>query len=254
LLTKSIEPSASTEPSCKAGHLDAEIADEAHVVLDDDDRAGLGDLLEQDGGLGRLASVMPATGSSTSSSLGSCASSMPISSHCFWPCERLAGEIVLARRHAHRFEDLLDTRLVGRCQAVEQRRKRPRVSDIERQFRYCPQTVWLSNTVGFWNLRPMPSWAISASSSLVRSTIAVEEHLPLSGRVLPVMMSIIVVLPAPFGPMMARSSPGSTTKRQRVQRLEAVERDRNAVEIEQAAGGLFIHRFYSAAWGFSVAS
>ena len=31
---------------------------------------------------------------------------------------------------------------------------------------------------------------------------------PLSGRVLPVMMSIIVVLPAPFGPMIARSSPG----------------------------------------------
>src|ERR1700688_2056311 len=30
---------------------------------------------------------MPATGSSTSSSLGSCASSMPISSHCFCPCD-----------------------------------------------------------------------------------------------------------------------------------------------------------------------
>ena len=33
------------------------------------------------------ASVMPATGSSTSSSFGSCASSMPISSHCFCPCD-----------------------------------------------------------------------------------------------------------------------------------------------------------------------
>ena len=30
---------------------------------------------------------------------------------------------------------------------------------------------------------------------------------PLSGRVLPVMQSIIVVLPAPLGPMMQRSSP-----------------------------------------------
>ena len=38
---------------------------------------------------------------------------------------------------------------------------------------------------------------------------AVEQTSPLSGRVLPVMMSIIVVLPAPFGPMMARISPGS---------------------------------------------
>ncbi len=32
---------------------------------------------------------------------------------------------------------------------------------------------------------------------------------PSSGRVLPVMTSIIVVLPAPFGPMIARISPGS---------------------------------------------
>ncbi len=35
----------------------------------------------------------------------------------------------------------------------------------------------------------------------------VEEHFAAVGRVLPVMMSIIVVLPAPFGPMIARSSP-----------------------------------------------
>ena len=33
---------------------------------------------------------------------------------------------------------------------------------------------------------------------------------PSSGWVLPVMTSIMVVLPAPFGPMMARISPGST--------------------------------------------
>src|SRR5207253_3639551 len=33
---------------------------------------------------------------------------------------------------------------------------------------------------------------------------------PSSGLVLPVMMSIMVVLPAPFGPMTARISPGSS--------------------------------------------
>ena len=33
-----------------------------------------------------------------------------------------------------------------------------------------------------------------------------------SGRVLPVMMSIIVVLPAPLGPMMQRSSPGAMSR------------------------------------------
>ncbi|MDT4848826.1 hypothetical protein FQZ97_829280 [compost metagenome] len=35
---------------------------------------------------------------------------------------------------------------------------------------------------------------------------------PVSGRVLPVMMSIIVVLPAPLGPMMQRSSPGAMSR------------------------------------------
>ena len=33
--------------------------------------------------------------------------------------------------------------------------------------------------------------------------------MPESGRVLPVITSIIVVLPAPFGPMMQRNSPSS---------------------------------------------
>ena len=71
-------------------------------------------------------------------------------------------------------------------------------------------TVCISNTVGFWNLRPMPSLAICVSSSVDRSWTPSKKTSPLSGRVLPVTTSIIVVLPAPFGPMMARISPGST--------------------------------------------
>jgi hypothetical protein len=57
----------------------------------------------------------------------------------------------------------------------------------------------------------MPRLAIAASSSRVRSIGRRKRPSPSSGRVLPVMMSIIVVLPAPFGPMMARISPGSST-------------------------------------------
>jgi hypothetical protein len=71
-------------------------------------------------------------------------------------------------------------------------------------------SVWLSNTVGFWNLRPMPSSTMSVSSSLVRSMAFSNITSPTSGRVLPVMTSIIVVLPAPLGPMMARISPGAS--------------------------------------------
>ena len=50
------------------------------------------------------------------------------------------------------------------------------------------------------------------------------------------MTSIIVVLPAPFGPMMQRSSPGSTYERQVVERLEAVEADGQVFEVEDLAG------------------
>ena len=70
-------------------------------------------------------------------------------------------------------------------------------------------TVCMSNTVGVWNLRPMPSWAMSASSMVVRSWMPANMASPAVGRVLPVMTSIIVVLPAPLGPMMARISASS---------------------------------------------
>jgi hypothetical protein len=57
----------------------------------------------------------------------------------------------------------------------------------------------------------MPRLAIAASSSRVRSTLPRKNTSPESGRVLPVTTSIIVVLPAPLGPMIVRSSPSSTT-------------------------------------------
>src|SRR5882762_696683 len=56
----------------------------------------------------------------------------------------------------------------------------------------------------------MPSSAMRVSSKRVRSVTPSNSTVPWSGLVLPVMMSIIVVLPAPFGPMMARISPGAS--------------------------------------------
>ena len=70
-------------------------------------------------------------------------------------------------------------------------------------------TECCSNTVGFWNLRPMPACAISASVSWARSIVCPKNAVPASGRVFPVITSIIVVFPAPLGPMMQRSSPSS---------------------------------------------
>ena len=83
---------------------------------------------------------------------------------------------------------------------------RARRSAVSASSRFS-NTLSSSYTVGFWNLRPMPICAISGSARRSRSIVEPKKALPASGRVLPVMQSIIVVLPAPLGPMMQRSSP-----------------------------------------------
>ena len=201
-------PSASTEPSCR------------HVTLTASSRTKAMSCSTTTTVRSRLisfkssavcmvsTSVMPATGSSTSSSLGSCASSMPISSHCFWPCDRLPATRRRSgfNRMVPRIASMRASCSDDDCQNSVRRTRRSFFSASRR----LSSTVCMSNTVGFWNLRPMPSSAISVSSSLERSKLPCSKNTsPASGRVLPVTTSIIVVLPAPFGPMMARISPGS---------------------------------------------
>ena len=64
--------------------------------------------------------------------------------------------------------------------------------------------------MGVWNLRPTPRRAISASDMPVISAFA-NVTLPAVGRVLPLITSQRVVLPAPLGPMMTRNSKGSNS-------------------------------------------
>jgi hypothetical protein len=86
--------------------------------------------------------------------------------------------------------------------------RRTRLSAFIASSRFS-KTVWASKIVGFWNLRPMPAWAICASVFAVRSIVWPNQARPASGRVLPVITSIIVVLPAPLGPITQRNSPAS---------------------------------------------
>ncbi len=86
--------------------------------------------------------------------------------------------------------------------------RRTRLSAFIASSRFS-NTVWRSKMVGFWNLRPMPACAISASESRARSIVCPKNARPSSARVLPVITSIMVVLPAPFGPITQRSSPAS---------------------------------------------
>src|SRR5580704_10781888 len=88
-VTWSIEPSASTEPSCR--HVTFTPRSRTKVMSCSTTTTVCSLLISlSSSAVCRVStSVMPATGSSTKRSFGSCASSMPISSHCFWPCAKL---------------------------------------------------------------------------------------------------------------------------------------------------------------------
>ena len=66
-------------------HVPGNRSHELHVVLDDDTEWAPASETSSSAVRSTSCGVMPATGSSTSSSFGSCISSMPISSHCLWP-------------------------------------------------------------------------------------------------------------------------------------------------------------------------
>jgi hypothetical protein len=50
---------------------------------------------------------------------------MPISSHCFWPWRQVGGEIGAPVAEAHRFQDLVDARLLFGGGVGEQVAKTP---------------------------------------------------------------------------------------------------------------------------------
>ena len=155
-------------------------------------------------------SVMPATGSSTSSSSGSCISSMPISSHCRWPWREDGGAVLRAGGRGRSRPASPRCGAAPRRSAPSAGRRRGRAAPSGRapgsRTRSARRTPSASGTCGRcrgWRWRPRP-----AGSGRGRGS----GPSPAVGRVLPVMTSIIVVLPAPFGPMTARSSPGSTMR------------------------------------------
>ena len=148
---------------------------------------------------------MPATGSSSSSNCGSCTSSMPISRNCFWPWDsKPAGRCRDSSRRMVASTSSMRSLCVPSSRA--RRLAHTDLSALCASSRFS-NTLRASNTVGFWNLRPIPAWAICTSLMRVRSRVSPKYAVPLCGRVLPVITSIRVVLPAPLGPMMQRNSP-----------------------------------------------
>ena len=117
--------------------------------------------------------VMPATGSSTSSSSGpaSAACRSPATASGRATARRPAGRALLGQ--ADDLEHLVDAVALRRRQARAAASARTTSSPASASSRFS-NTVSCSNTVGFWNLRPMPAWAISGSDSVSRSMLAAE--------------------------------------------------------------------------------
>ena len=178
--------------------------------------------------------VMPATGSSTSSTRGSCMSSMPISSHCFWPWERTPARRALILR-ARSSRNVSSIRSPWPRRSVLQRAcARPLVAR-PRELQVLEHRAVLEYASASGTCGRCRASAISGSVRFKQSDAAAERTRPASGRVLPVITSIIVVLPAPFGPMMQRSSPTSMYELQIVQRAEPVEAHGDLFDIQEHA-------------------
>ena len=180
---------------------------------------------------------MPATGSSTSSSFGSCASSMPISSHCFWPCDRPPATRDRACVEPDDVEHRVDAFSCSAEVCPEQSRAR-RCGRSSARAAGCPRPCASRTRSASGICGRCRASAISVSSSLVRSYLAALEE------------DVAVVRPRLAGDDVhhrrlagaVRADDGAHLarldhERQLVERLEAVERDADAVEIEQRGGG-----------------
>ena len=202
-------PSASTLPSCSTVTVRAMLAMNSMSCSTTTSECSPGERDEQLGGafaFPRRSCRRPAR--RAAAACGSCISSMPISSHCFWPWDSSPGGAVGARLQADRAEGRGDAVALLAREPGEERR-RTRLSAFIASSRFS-NTLWLLEDGRLLEL---------AADAGVRDLGLAQAHagrwsapkkaLPASGRVLPVMTSIIVVLPAPLGPMMQRSSPAS---------------------------------------------
>ena len=150
------------------------------------------------------AALMPAVGSSRQSNDGSVASAMPISRLRCSPCDRLAASSSALLEQADRVERGFRL-LVDVGESVVVRDHVPGVPARLRGDAHVLQHRGIGQDVGD---------LVGARDALLRDhvgrqpgdVLAVEHDAPAVGRSTPVRQLKKVLLPAPFGPMMARTS------------------------------------------------
>ena len=152
----------------------------------------------------------PAIGSSSSSMRGSPASAMASSScRCSPWLSEAAGPSARPARPARSSAARAGARNASSLRALRQKRN-------ECPACACTASATLSRTLRsrnsdvIWNERARPSRLRLCGGSAVMSSPA-KRMRPKSARNWPLSCAINVVLPAPFGPMMACSSPGATS-------------------------------------------
>ena len=204
--------------------LHAELAHEGHVVLDDDDRAVSAMSREQLGGLGRLGVGHAGDRLVDQQQLRVLRQQHADLEPLLLAVRQVGGERLRAVREPDRCRG--SRRCASRLGAGVPRRtacRRRRAVAVEREQQVVRDGVALEHG----RLLELAADAEVGDRRLVERgevvRAAANSTSPSSGRVLPVMTSIMVVLPAPFGPMMARISPGSIDERKIVERPEAVE-------------------------------
>ena len=180
-------------------------------------------------------SVMPATGSSTSSSLGSWASSMPISSHCFWPWERSAGKAVAMIAEPYPGQDDVDALARDPIARPEQGRDGRRAGPSGPDG-CCPRPCGSRRPSASGTCGQCRDSAISASSSLVRSTLPVETDVAFIGPRLAGDDIHHGGLAGPVGADDGAHLARLENEREIVDGAETVERDADTVEIEHGFG------------------
>ena len=176
----------------------------------------------------------PAAGSSSSSSFGLAASALatPMSLRCPWTeiardaCRR-GRQLQRFQRHVH----LLGRgvrRLRRQTMSARNENHRGRSAATSRLSR----TVRSSNSSSDWNVRTSPSLARASGRRPARSMPS-KRTSPLVIGVKPVMASMNVVLPAPFGPISPTSLPASHVRSISSFGVQSAVRDGQAAGFEQ---------------------
>ena len=107
----------------------------------------------------RSVSVMPATGSSSSSSRGRCTSTIPISSHCFWPCDSEPAVVACVIEQATVSRPRRTSTDIPRRRRSSERKGSRKLAAMST----FSSTVSSSKTDGVWNVRPTPSRTMTCS-------------------------------------------------------------------------------------------